>query len=152
MKDYPHSAYIIRQAAMKIAMQRAIVVVSEYMKLNREKRQPKSPSGGEMLDALRQRQSMVHGEDAEIDGASIIPMMTGKPLKTLAQLEQEEAAQAVKALTGEDEGSSDGGVATKAILARLDRQDAERNKLAAEVHQMKGTLDKVLTLLQSSPV
>ena len=52
LEDFPASAQFIRKAAMKIAMQRAIVVVSEFVKMSRE-RAASLTSGTQIFNAIK---------------------------------------------------------------------------------------------------
>ena len=140
LEQFPRSAAHVRKAAMKIAMQRAIVVVSEYIKMSRPE------VGGKVQSDMRQSaifQAIMARQSGsqQVDGVQIMQMMTGVPIKEIDELEAEEAAEAA--------GAESAPADLAPILRRLDASDAGQKKLEAQVAAMKGTLDQILTAVQA---
>ena len=86
----------ISQAAMKIAMQRAVIVVSEYTRMMRDARQaraagaPLTPAGGKarrpssvLMAAVKEKiiQGAGGSSSDAMQGAEVLQMLTGKPLR-----------------------------------------------------------------------
>jgi len=141
---FPESARVIKNAAIKIAMQRAIVVVSEASKaLEARKNNPQA--GHTPLTSLLQSGSTSQG--AQLDIESVIPLLMGKSVKSLEELDGE-------AGHGGEEGAL--GAQLAAVHARLDAQRAEQgalgskvDDLAGKVEALGGTLGEVLALLKT---
>jgi len=175
---YPDSRKIIQQAAMKIAMQRAIVVVSEYIKISKAERRagsppPDEPSKGDaasshgaaspdMLASIRSRLVMVNGMgagDAVHAGAEILQMMTGKPFRELDAEQENPLVNPPAGSPGMLNRSPSSSrtvtgvdvAAFEAIKTQLVTESQKRAALAAEVRSIKGNVERILELLQARP-
>jgi len=142
LEDFPYSAQFVRKAAMKIAMQRAIVVVSEYIKMSKPGfAGAVNAQTAAIFSAIQARQQ----GSQQVDGVQIMQMMTGNPIKEVKELEAEEEAEEAMAAAG----GGGVGVDITPLLKRMDAQEAGRAKLEAEVKAVKSGLDEILTLLKS---
>ena len=125
---------------MKIAMQRAIVVVSEFVKMSRDKGSLADQRQSQIFNAIK---TMATGGDqggsSQVDGVQIMKMITGADrIKEVEELEDEEKE--------EDSPSTKGSTGDKGDLgAVLKRLDAQEKGLKA----MKSTLDQILVSVQS---
>jgi len=138
LEEFPFSQQYVRKAAMKIAMQRAIVVVSEYIKMSRPgNRGQVSSQTAAIFQAIEARKAGTQ----HIDGVQIMQMMTGVPIKEVEELEAEEEAEA--------DGAGVVPTDLSPLLKRMDAQEAGRAKLEAEVKAVKSGLDEILKLLKS---
>ena len=72
LHDFPQSRRLVQQAAMKIAMQRAVIVVSEYIKMKQR------PASSDAFFANIQMPSA-----SEHNGAEILQMLTGQTIRGL---------------------------------------------------------------------
>ena len=127
---------------MKIAMQRAIVVVSEYIKMSKPGfAGAVNAQTAAIFSAIQARQQ----GSQQVDGVQIMQMMTGNPIKEVKELEAEEEAEEAMAAAG----GGGVGVDITPLLKRMDAQEAGRAKLEAEVKAVKSGLDEILTLLKS---
>ena len=136
LEDYPVSAQFIRKAAMKIAMQRAIVVVSEFVKMSRDKKDMANARTSQLFAAIQARNE----GSQQVDGVQIMQMLTGLPIKEAEELEAEEAAEEAM-----EEMKIKGGKADiPTVLQRLEAEAAGRKRLEAELKAMKGSLDAIL--------
>jgi len=172
LSSYPDSRKIIQQAAIKIAMQRAIVVVSEYIKLSKNLKTPSAktaPGSPELFHNIRARFVLGDEDDDEAPhGAEILQMMTGKPLRDVD-------GDQIDGLDGEGSpgraspnrlsvtmgspprnvrgeiltSSSVPEASAEAIQAQLQVEAKKRAELAAEVSGIKNSLDEVLKLLKA---
>ena len=140
LEDFPASAQFIRKAAMKIAMQRAIVVVSEFVKMSRDKGNLADQRQSQIFNAIK---TMATGGDqggsSQVDGVQIMKMITGadriKEVEELEEEEKEEDSPSMKRPAG-DKGD------LGAVLKRLDAQEKG-------LKAMKSTLDQILVSVQS---
>ena len=137
LEDYPNSSQFIRKAAMKIAMQRAIVVVSEYVKMSKDKKEMANARTSQLFAAIQAR----NAGSQEVDGVQIMQMLTGLP-------------------TGDGGGGTGGGGGRReamedmklkggkadipTVLQKLDAETAGCKRLEADVKAMKATLESVL--------
>ena len=138
LAGFPESARVIKNAAMKIAMQRAIVVVSAATKaLKARQNNPQALAGRTPMMALLEGGATSNG--AQLDVEAVIPLLTGKEVKTIEDLE----GGGVGGEAGEEPGSPGrlGRDALKGVMSRLDAQEATQKALGAK-------LDKVLELLE----
>ena len=151
LESFPKSKRMVTEAAMKIAMQRAIVVVSEFMKLTRDRRphSASSPAGapaGAPAAPTEKPGIMALFEEkraaGQLDGAAIIPFLTGQPLIDPEDEDEEEGMSPKPVRHG-----ADGELA--ALTRKLDAQGAEQKALASQVEGMKRQLDKVVSLLEA---
>ena len=125
LEDYPVSAQFIRKAAMKIAMQRAIVVVSEFVKMSRDKKDMANARTSQLFAAIQARNE----GSQQVDGVQIMQMLTGLPIKEAEELEAEEAAEEAM-----EEMKIKGGKADiPTVLQRLEAEAAGRKRLEAEL-------------------
>lgn len=157
LESYPDSRKIIQQAAMKIAMQRAIVVVSEYMKM---KRTAVSPGANPSLVATLRARFVIGGEEDEgLNGAEILSMMTGQALRdpdadiiedAAAITEGSPSPSRMSSLGSPGLGGMGGDVAVS-IQKQLMEGAKKHSDLAKEVAQIKGSIEEVLKLLKDAP-
>ena len=140
LEQFPASARIIKNAAIKIAMQRAIVVVSAAttaLKFRREN--PNATKGNPQMMSLLESGS----KGAQLDVEAVIPLLMGKSVKSLDDLE---GSGGVASEAPPPSSPRRGGVgvpdaqALQAVMKRLDAQEATQR-----AHGDK--LDKVLELL-----
>ena len=85
LERFPVSERAIRQSAMKIAMQRAIVVISEFVRLQQAKAAGGTDSGREKLaGAVNVASALPGGVDGDPNDASVIlNMITGGKMKEI---------------------------------------------------------------------
>lgn len=84
LAEFPASAAMIRQAAMRIAMQRAVIIISEYMRSRQELRasmdttlQNKKSAHASLTSAFG------HSSDPSADPAMILRLITGSNLRDI---------------------------------------------------------------------
>ena len=150
---YPASSKMVQQAAMKIAMQRAIVVVSEFIKMS------KGDHAMALAGAATQSPVMsaikANSDGAKIDGTSIIPFMTGMPLREPEEVEEEEAMSPItkerrqSSESGGGGGGGGGSVDLSGVTRRLDAQESGLKSLSSKVDGMKGQLADILKAVQA---
>jgi len=133
-EQFPASLELIQHAAMQIAMQRAIVVVSEFVKVAKSGAAAALP----MFQTLG-AENVFKGDKEEVDGAAIIPMITGNPLKEPEEVEEEEELD-----------SADLPALFKSKISTLEEKvDAKVDALDAKVGTLQKGLDEVLVLLKA---
>merc|ERR1711939_956299 len=74
LKDFPEAAMFVRAAAMKIAMQRSVVIISEYVRMSKRN----EGRANQLADAL--------GGDSNIksgDPAAILRVITGSTARDI---------------------------------------------------------------------
>ena len=143
LEQFPASARIIKNAAIKIAMQRAIVVVSAAttaLKYRREN--PNATKGSPQMMSLLESGS----KGAQLDVEAVIPLLMGKSVKSLDDLEASSGASEAPPPSSPARARAGVGVpdaqALQAVMKRLDAQEATQ-----KAHGDK--LDKVLQLLEN---
>ena len=137
LAGFPESARVIKNAAMKIAMQRAIVVVSAATKaLKARQNNPQAAAGCTPMMTLLESGAASNG--AQLDVEAVIPLLMGKSVKSLEELE---GGGGGGGEVGEEGGVPASQAALKGVMSRLDAQEATQKSLGAK-------LDKVLELLE----
>jgi len=139
LAKFPASAAIIRQAAMRIAMQRAVVIISEYVR----SRQDLRASGDPRLKPQKTAHSSLtsafgHSDDPSSDPAMILRIITGEPLKDIVD------GQLVEEV---DEAAAGGDEDKAAVLALLRRESDERGKMRKELTEVKGDVAAIKDML-----
>ena len=114
LANFPASAAIIRQAAMRVAMKRAVVIISEFVRSRRELQANSDPR----LKQQRQLQNAFGGGDSSDDPAMILRVLTGGNLKDIVD------GQLVEEV---------GGVAPTATMATLAKDIREIKEQLAKL-------------------
>ena len=138
LESFPQSAAIIRQSAMKVAMQRAVVIISEYVRSRRDLKASGDPRLAKE-QAAHSSLMTAFGGDPSSDPAMILRLITGANLKDIVdgQLVEEVEDAAAESDTG-------------AVLAALRRESQERVAMRKELSEVKGdvaTIKDMLTAL-----
>jgi hypothetical protein len=139
LEHFPESARIIKNAAIKIAMQRAIVVVSAATKALKNRREnPNSIKGNPQMMSLLESGS----KGAQLDVEAVIPLLTGKSVKSLDDLEGSDGGESSPPPSTTRGGGAavPDAQALQAVMKRLDAHEATQKAFGAK-------LDKVLELL-----
>jgi len=129
IEGFPESARMIKNAAMKIAMQRAIVVVSEATKAVAERRANPGRGANALMNVLLQGADS--GKGAQLDGAAVIPLLMGRPVIDVPE--------------GEYDGAPGAAAADETLAGVSARLKAQEGK----VDTLSGKLDEVLALLKA---
>lgn len=137
LESFPKSKADVQEAAMKIAMQRAIVVVSEFIKLTRE-RAAGAASSSTLFNMLAEHKDASGGQ---LDGAHIIPMITGQPFR--------DPDEEVEAEVEAEVGAAVGGEAMHAVMKRLSEHGSAQKALETKVDKMAAQLDTIVGLIKS---
>ena len=89
LNNFPKSSSVIRQAAMKVAMRRAVVIISNYMRLRSANRGDAASSMSPGFRSLTA--AFGHADAAPADPTTILRMVTGSSLKDVIDGELVEA-------------------------------------------------------------
>lgn len=156
LESFPEAKRLIQQAAIKIAMQRAVVVVSEYIKTSRglasvEGRPPADP---ETFDMIEDQCSILKSFASVPEGLQILQMLTGKEWRDVDEAEavapttEYGGSPTDRRQSVRQSSSGADGPSTAAVMARLDAAARERATLTNDVHALKSQLDEITKLLK----
>ena len=142
LADFPKSAAIVRQAAMRIAMKRAVVIISEFVKTRQDLRKSAGLRTRNSA-ALSLASAFGHTNDpAAEDPALILRIITGANLKDIVD------GELVEEVDLDDAAESDDG---KAMLNMLRRGREERVTMRREIAAVQSDVaaikDMMATLL-----
>jgi hypothetical protein len=152
---FPDSKKVVQQAAIKIAMQRAILIVSEYLKRQREMRNP----GGGLSLAARVGEHMRVGSLSS--APEVLEMLTGKKLKEVgvddvAEVSEMSPGRSASPVTPVVPNAqltlqtTQMSTTLASIERRLENESEQRTRLAEDVQEMKEQLKEISRMLRAT--
>jgi len=175
LASFPESKKLIQQAAMKIAVQRAVIVISEYMKTSQQSKgagvagTSKEPTNVELFEAIQAQLAdgrTARGADSPRgvchphgQGMQVLQIMTGQAWRNIDEDQDEVRAASPmpssspqKSNAGRSGGSGAESVSNAAVMERLDADAKERASLTADVRGIKAQLEELTKLLKVKTV
>lgn len=151
LSRYPRAHASIAQAAMKIALQRAIIVISEFLRLRRGLGSKSSnpmmkTENPELYDAL----CSLTEPDAEPQAFDILPLMTGEAIKEIEDVATPRDLDTPRE-SATEAGAAGGGLDASAVLRKLDAEKEARVRLEGDMRHVKGQLDEIVKLIKALP-
>jgi len=138
LEEFPLTKEKVQSAAMKIAIQRALVVVSEFVKVSRSE-----AHSNPILSSLM-AESRLSGRGG-IDAALIIPMITGMPVR---EVDDEYENDMIDGDMNTPRPGSAGGELA-AITQRLEKNEEVQRQLNSKVDHMQHTLENLVELVRA---
>ena len=138
LERFDHSRAHIRQAAMKIAVQRAVVIISEYVRSRRDLQAKLSSDNAKLTSDLVTAVGQASGRMPDVDPTMILRIITGANLRDI-----DEDGYLVEEMDEKPLGSDE------KIISLLEKERAENGEMRRELNSVKQDMSELKEMMRT---